>query len=47
MRGQKSRGHDEVVRFLPTNLNAEEAANTTLNTVTLCKGDNTKAFTRT
>jgi len=36
-------GHDEVVRFLTTNLNEEKAANTKLNTVDLRKGVNTKA----
>ena len=36
-------GHDEVVRFLTTNLNEEHAANTKLNTVALRKGVNTKA----
>ena len=36
-------GHDEVVRFLNTNLNEEKAANTKLNTVALRKGVNTKA----
>jgi ferritin-like metal-binding protein YciE len=36
-------GHDEVVRFLTTNLNEEKAANTKLNTVALRKGVNTKA----
>jgi ferritin-like metal-binding protein YciE len=36
-------GHDEVVRFLTTNLNEEKAANTTLNTIALRKGVNTKA----
>lgn len=38
-------GHDEVVRFLTTNLNEEKAANTKLNTVALRKGVNTKAST--
>jgi len=38
-------GHDEVVRFLTTNLNEEHAANTKLNTVALRKGVNTKAST--
>jgi ferritin-like metal-binding protein YciE len=36
-------GHDDVVRFLTTNLNEEKAANTKLNTVALRKGVNTKA----
>ena len=36
-------GHDEIVRFLTTNLNEEHAANTKLNTVALRKGVNTKA----
>jgi ferritin-like metal-binding protein YciE len=36
-------GHDEIVRFLTTNLNEENAANTKLNTVALRKGVNTKA----
>ena len=36
-------GHDEIVRFLTTNLNEERAANTKLNTVALRKGVNTKA----
>jgi ferritin-like metal-binding protein YciE len=31
-------GHDEIVRFLTTNLNEEKAANTKLNTVALRKG---------
>jgi ferritin-like metal-binding protein YciE len=38
-------GHDEVVRFLTTNLNEEKAANTKLNTVALRKGVNAKAST--
>jgi ferritin-like metal-binding protein YciE len=38
-------GHDEIVRFLTTNLNEEKAANTKLNTVALRKGVNTKAST--
>src|SRR6478609_7290958 len=38
-------GHDEVVRFLTTNLNEEKAANTKLNTVALRKGVNSKAST--
>ena len=37
-------GHDEIVRFLTTNLN-EKAANTKLNTVALRKGVNAKAST--
>lgn len=36
-------GHNEIVRFLTTNLNEEKAANTKLNTVALRKGVNTKA----
>ena len=36
-------GHDDVVRFLTTNLNEEKAANTKLNTVALRKGVNKKA----
>ena len=36
-------GHDEVVRFLTTNLNEEKAANTKLNTIALRKGVNNKA----
>ena len=36
-------GHDEIVRFLTTNLNEEHAANTKLNSVALRKGVNTKA----
>jgi ferritin-like metal-binding protein YciE len=39
----ESLGHDEIVRFLTTNLNEEHAANTKLNTVALRKGVNTKA----
>jgi ferritin-like metal-binding protein YciE len=38
-------GHDDVVRFLTTNLNEEKAANTKLNTVALRKGVNKKAST--
>ena len=38
-------GHEEVVRFLTTNLNEEKAANTRLNTVALRKGVNSKAST--
>jgi ferritin-like metal-binding protein YciE len=38
-------GHEEVVRFLTTNLNEEKAANTKLNTVALRMGVNTKAST--
>src|SRR6478609_5787789 len=38
-------GHDEVVRFLTTNLNEEKAANNKLNTVALRKGVNAKAST--
>jgi ferritin-like metal-binding protein YciE len=36
-------GHDEIVRFLNTNLNEEKAANTKLNSVALRKGVNKKA----
>ena len=36
-------GHDEVVRFLTTNLHEEKAANTKLNTIALRKGVNTGA----
>lgn len=36
-------GHDDVVRFLTTNLNEEKAANTKLTTVALRKGVNKKA----
>jgi ferritin-like metal-binding protein YciE len=36
-------GHDEVVRFLTTNLNEEKAANTKLTTVALRKSVNAKA----
>jgi ferritin-like metal-binding protein YciE len=36
-------GHDDVVRFLTTNLNEEKAANSKLNSVALRKGVNTKA----
>lgn len=39
----ESAGHDEIVRFLTTNLNEEHAANTKLNSVALRKGVNTKA----
>ena len=38
-------GHDEIVRFLNTNLNEEKAANTKLNTIATRKGVNTKAST--
>jgi len=38
-------GHDDIVRFLTTNLNEEKAANTKLNTVELRKGVNAKAST--
>lgn len=38
-------GHDEVVRFLTTNLNEEKAANTKLTTVAIRKGVNRKAAT--
>ena len=40
-----SLGHDDIVRFLTTNLNEEKAANTKLNTVALRKGVNSKAST--
>jgi ferritin-like metal-binding protein YciE len=36
-------GHDDIVRFLTTNLNEERAANTKLNTIALRKGVNRKA----
>jgi ferritin-like metal-binding protein YciE len=36
-------GHDEIVRFLTTNLNEEKAANTKLNTIALRKGVNMRA----
>lgn len=36
-------GHDDIVRFLTTNLNEEKAAKTKLNTVALRKGVNRKA----
>ena len=36
-------GHDEIVRFLTTNLNEEKAANTKLNTIAMRKGVNAKA----
>lgn len=36
-------GHDDIVRYLTTNLNEEKAANTKLNTVALRKGVNRKA----
>ena len=36
-------GHDDVVRFLTTNLNEEKAANTKLTTVAVRKGVNRKA----
>lgn len=39
----ESLGHEEIVRFLTTNLNEEKAANTKLNTVALRKGVNNKA----
>jgi ferritin-like metal-binding protein YciE len=38
-------GHDDIVRFLTTNLNEEKAANTKLNTVALRKGVNATAST--
>jgi ferritin-like metal-binding protein YciE len=36
-------GHDDIVRFLTTNLNEEKAANSKLNTVALRKGVNSRA----
>ena len=36
-------GHEDIVRFLTTNLNEEKAANTKLNTVALRKGVNRRA----
>jgi ferritin-like metal-binding protein YciE len=36
-------GHDEIVRFLNTNLNEEKAANSKLNTIAMRKGVNAKA----
>jgi ferritin-like metal-binding protein YciE len=36
-------GHDEIVRFLTTNLNEEKSANTKLSTIALRKGVNSKA----
>ena len=36
-------GHDDIVRFLTTNLNEEKATNTKLNTIALRKGVNRKA----
>ena len=36
-------GHDDIVRFLTTNLNEEKAADTKLNTVALRKGVNRRA----
>jgi ferritin-like metal-binding protein YciE len=36
-------GHDDIVRFLTTNLNEEKAANTKLNTVALRRRVNRKA----
>jgi ferritin-like metal-binding protein YciE len=36
-------GHDDIVRFLTTNLNEEKAANTKLNTIALRKGVNRRA----
>jgi ferritin-like metal-binding protein YciE len=38
-------GHDDITRFLNTNLNEEKAANTKLNTIALRKGVNAKAST--
>src|SRR5204863_1806156 len=39
-------GHDDIVRYLTTNLNEEKAANTKLNTVALRKGVNRKAASK-
>lgn len=39
----ESLGHEEIVRFLTTNLNEEKAANIKLNIVSLPKGVNSKA----
>jgi ferritin-like metal-binding protein YciE len=36
-------GHEEVVRFLTTNLNEEQATDTKLNTLALRKGVNRRA----
>src|SRR5256714_7601587 len=36
-------GHDDIIRFLTTNLNGEKAANTKLNTIALRKGVNRRA----
>ena len=36
-------GHEDVVRFLTTNLNEEKATNTKLNTIATRRGGNTKA----
>ncbi len=36
-------GHDDIVRFLTTNLNEEKGANSKLNTIALRKGVNRKA----
>ena len=36
-------GHEDVVRFLTTNLNEEKAANTKLNTLATRRGINSKA----
>jgi ferritin-like metal-binding protein YciE len=36
-------GHDDIVRFLTTNLNEEKATNTKLNSIALRKGVNRKA----
>jgi ferritin-like metal-binding protein YciE len=41
----KELGHDEIARFLTTNLNGEKAANTKLNIVSLRKRVNAKATT--
>ena len=39
----ESLGHDDIVRFLTTNLNEEKAADKKLSTVALRKGVNRKA----
>jgi ferritin-like metal-binding protein YciE len=38
-------GHEDIVRFLTTNLSEGKAANTKLNTIALRKGINKKAST--
>ena len=45
LRASREAKHDEIERFLTTNLNEEKAANTKLNTVALRKGVNAKAST--